>query len=56
VINPDDQSPNAPLAHTIRMGIETDGMVSRPPSQEQFDFLQDLRSQRWNRGGGYPIA
>ncbi len=55
VISPDG-STNPQMAYGIRQAIESDGMISRSPSPAQMDFLQDLRSKRWNRGGGYPIS
>ena len=54
VINPDG-STNPQMAYGIRQAIESDGMVSRSPSPAQMDFLKDLRGNRWNRSGGYPI-
>jgi hypothetical protein len=55
VINPDDQSPNPEMAHTIRTVIGSDGMVSRSPSLEQMDFLNDLRRERFGRVSGFRI-
>jgi hypothetical protein len=56
VINtPEDQSPNIPMAQTIRTVLGSDGMVSRSPSPEQMDFLKDLRSKRFGVVSGYQI-
>jgi len=55
VINPDDQSPNPALAHTIRTVLDSDGMVSRSPSLAQMDFLNDLRRKRFGTVSGFQI-
>jgi hypothetical protein len=54
VVNPDG-TPNASMAHSMRLRIKGDGTLSRSPSQAQWDFLRDLRQARFGAPGGYPI-
>lgn len=50
-----DGAPNPQMAHGMRLRIKGDGMLSRSPTQEQWNFLRDIRKARLGPGGGYPI-
>lgn len=52
VINKDG-SPNEQLAHTMRQKINADGVLSRSPTPEEFEFLMHLHSEK---GYGKGIA
>jgi hypothetical protein len=54
VVNPDG-SPNANMAHNLRLYVQTGGILTIPPSIAQWKFLEDLRRQRFGSPGGYPI-
>jgi hypothetical protein len=54
VINP-DKTPNPLMAQGLRQIIESDGMISRSPSAQQREFLNDLSSKRFGPMTGYPV-
>jgi len=54
VLDPDG-TPNASMAHGMRIRVNGDGMLSRCPTPDQWDFLKDLQNDRFNGGQGYPI-
>ena len=46
--------PSVNLADNMRNTAERDGMLSRPPTPEQFAFLTDLR-RKMGYGKGFPV-
>lgn len=50
-----DGSPNTAMAHALRLYVQDNGALTRPPSAAQWDFLQDLRLARYGAPEGYPI-
>jgi hypothetical protein len=54
VINKDG-TPNANMAHQLKLYIRGGGTLTNPPSAAQWDFLQDLRLARFGAPSGYPI-
>lgn len=50
-----DGTPNANMAHNLRLYVQTGGILTKPPSVAQWKFLEDLRRQRFGAPGGYPI-
>ena len=54
VVDPDG-TPNPSMAHALRLHANGDGMLSRSPSPDQWDFLKELQKDRFNLGDGYPI-
>lgn len=54
VINPDG-SPNLEMARALKLYVRDKGSLTRPPSVEQWAFLQDLRLQRFGAPKGYPL-
>lgn len=51
-----DGTPNRDMAHSLRLRAKEDGMLSRSPTPEQWDYLGDLRRERFGAPGGYPIT
>jgi hypothetical protein len=51
-----DGTPNPHMAHALRLYARGDGMLSRSPTQAQWDFLGDLRKGRFGAPDGYPIS
>lgn len=47
-------NPDAALAHNVRQRIIGDGMLSRSPTPEEYDFLIAQRKER-GYGKGFPI-
>jgi hypothetical protein len=46
VLNGQDGSPDEMLAQGMRIVAERDGMLSRSPTPEEFEFLKDQRRER----------
>jgi hypothetical protein len=54
VLTSRDGEPDAGLAHSMRVNIERDGMLSRAPTPDEFDFLKAQRKER-GYGKGIPV-
>ena len=50
-----DGTPNPSMAHALRLFANSDGMLCKYPSEEQWRYLRDLQKDRFNSGQGYPI-
>jgi hypothetical protein len=54
VLNGEDGTPDEMLAQGMRIVTGRDGMLSRSPTPEEFEFLKDLRKER-AYGKGFPV-
>jgi hypothetical protein len=54
VLTSPDGEPDAGLAYSMRVNIERDGMLSRAPTPEEYDFLKAQRKER-GYGKGFPV-
>jgi hypothetical protein len=55
VIN-EDGTPNEAMAHSLRQRVKEDGTLNRSPTLAQWEFLKDLRTERFGAARGYPIT
>jgi hypothetical protein len=57
VVN-EDGTPNPGMAWAMRVRVKGDKTLSQTPTPAQWDYLKDLRDERFSRadGSAYPIA
>jgi hypothetical protein len=54
VLNGPDGEPSVNITYNMRIVAERDGKVSRSPTEDEYEFLVDLRRER-GYGKGYPV-